>query len=232
MSCPRIFPGGEASPAQDTRHCAKVAPPAPARVPTPEQKNLQKEPERLAEREPPQPTPAEQKPEPPKPDNKTDNPKAEAVDLLHQKIVDLDMGKEVEAPADAKYLAQRNNRAERETRARQTNLDMAESGKATQGSDDEEKIAHLREQRSSRAGAAARPCPTGSLSRRSPAQPCPCAPPGWRTWVSGGAKLPESADGYLAQQRLGQAGPRVIRARARPTRSVPPHPEGVRLGIR
>ena len=82
---------------------AKSLPPAPARVLPPEQRNRQKEPERLAEREPPRPTPAEQKPEPPKPDNRTDKPKVEAVDLLHQKIVDLDMGKEVEAPADAKY---------------------------------------------------------------------------------------------------------------------------------
>ncbi len=185
---------------------AKSLPPAPARVLPPEQRNRQKEPERLAEREPPRPTPAEQKPEPPKPDNRTDKPKVEAVDLLHQKIVDLDMGKEVEAPADAKYLAQRNNRAERETRARQTNLDMAESGKATQGSDDEEKIAHLREQleqpgrRGSQAVSNGQPLssqPSAALSMRTPGVAHAGEP---------GAKLPESTDGYLAQQRLGQAG--------------------------
>ena len=35
-------------------------------------------------------------------------------------MVDLDMGQEVEPPPDAKYLAQKNNRAKEETRARDT----------------------------------------------------------------------------------------------------------------
>ena len=41
----------------------------------------------------------------------------------HEKMVDLYNDKDVEAPPDAKYLAQKNNRAEVETRARDTNLD-------------------------------------------------------------------------------------------------------------
>ena len=39
----------------------------------------------------------------------------------HEKMVDLDNDKEVEPPPDAKYLAQKNNRADQETRATDTN---------------------------------------------------------------------------------------------------------------
>ena len=53
-------------------------------------------------------------------------------DKEHQKMVDLDMGQEVEPPPDAKYLAQKNNRAKEETRARDTNLERASQG--TEGS--------------------------------------------------------------------------------------------------
>jgi TonB family protein len=47
-------------------------------------------------------------------------------------MVDLDMGQEVEPPPDAKYLAQKNNRAKEETRARDSNLERAQQG--TEGS--------------------------------------------------------------------------------------------------
>jgi TonB family protein len=50
----------------------------------------------------------------------------------HQKMVDLDNNQEVEPPPDAKYLAQKNNRAKEETRARDTNLERAQQG--TEGS--------------------------------------------------------------------------------------------------
>ena len=46
----------------------------------------------------------------------------------HEKMVDLDNDKEVEPPPDAKYLAQKNNRADEETRATDTNLEKAQKG--------------------------------------------------------------------------------------------------------
>jgi TonB family protein len=46
----------------------------------------------------------------------------------HEKIVDLDNDKDVEPPPDAKYLAQKNNRAEVETRDTQTNLERNQKG--------------------------------------------------------------------------------------------------------
>jgi TonB family protein len=59
-------------------------------------------------------------PEPPKP------PPPERRD--HEKMVDLDNDKEVAPPPDAKFLAQKNNRAEVETRATDTNLEKAQKG--------------------------------------------------------------------------------------------------------
>jgi TonB family protein len=61
----------------------------------------------------------------------------------HQKIVELDMGKDVEAPDNAKYLADKNNRTDSETRARETNLEREQAGKEAQRSDQEDKIAEL-----------------------------------------------------------------------------------------
>jgi len=46
----------------------------------------------------------------------------------HEKMVDLDNDKDIEAPPDAKYLAQKNNRADEETRAKDTNLQKAQQG--------------------------------------------------------------------------------------------------------
>ena len=47
----------------------------------------------------------------------------------HEKMVDLDNDKDIEPPPDAKYLAQKNNRADVETRATDTNLaEGAEGG--------------------------------------------------------------------------------------------------------
>jgi TonB family protein len=62
---------------------------------------------------------------------------------LHQKIVELDMGKDVEAPENAKYLADKNNRTEEETRARETNLEREQAGQEAHPSDQEDKIAGL-----------------------------------------------------------------------------------------
>jgi TonB family protein len=76
----------------------------------------------------------------------------------HQKIVDLDNDKDIPPPPDAQYLAQKNNRAEVETRATDTNLDKAQKGAgvASSPSDrtdqqvggEKEKIAQLDEQKS------------------------------------------------------------------------------------
>jgi TonB family protein len=76
----------------------------------------------------------------------------------HQKIVDLDNDKDIPPPPDAKYLAQKNNRAEVETRAKDTNLEKAQKGEgvASAPSDrtddqiggEKEKIAQLQDQKS------------------------------------------------------------------------------------
>jgi TonB family protein len=117
---------------------------------------------------------ADKTPEPPKPRSKPEPevpipplppmpqeppppiPKPE--DRAHQKMVDLDNDKEVEPPPDAKFLAQKNNRAAVETRATDTNLEKAQKG--NEGStapsnrsdpeigDDKAKIAQLEDQKS------------------------------------------------------------------------------------
>ena len=73
-------------------------------------------------------------------------------------MVDLDNDKEVEPPPDAKYLAQKNNRADQETRAKDTNLQKAQKGEAAASdkSDrddpepgaDKQKIAELEDKKS------------------------------------------------------------------------------------
>jgi hypothetical protein len=125
--------------------------------------------ERDRKPEPPPPQPVAPKPE--------QKPVAQPEKLPGQKIVDLDMGKEVEAPKDAKYLAQRNNRADRETRARQTNLEKDQQGKPSEPADDKDKIAEL-ENRDAKAGQHTRqpmaeepkstPDPRSTLSMRVP----------------------------------------------------------------
>ncbi|MEA2699489.1 MAG: hypothetical protein QOI66_3760 [Myxococcales bacterium] len=64
------------------------------------------------------PMPKEAPPPPPPP------PERKA----HEKMVDLDNDKDVPPPKDAKFLAQKNNRAEVETRATDTNLEKAQKG--------------------------------------------------------------------------------------------------------
>src|SRR4051794_2375809 len=92
-------------------------------------KKKDKKPVKLAEKQPP---PEKQKPEPEGPGPpmppmpKPEIPKP--VDRSPQKMVDLDNDKQVEPPPDAKFLAQKNNRAEVETRATDTNLQKAQQG--------------------------------------------------------------------------------------------------------
>ena len=121
-------------PRKTTKRIEKVDKPPSAKPPKPEAL-VEQEPERKPE--PPPPEPMLPKPEP--------KPVAPPEEQARQKIVDLDMGKAVEAPEDAKYLAQRNNRADHETRARQTNLEREQQGKPAEPADDKDKIAQLEE---------------------------------------------------------------------------------------
>ncbi len=98
-----------------------VLQPLPPAKPKPEERKKRElakaEPEKAKKKEPEKPKP-EQKPQPqavvpppppPPAPPKPPEPKS------HQKMVDLDNDKQVEPPPDAKYLAQKNNRAEVET---------------------------------------------------------------------------------------------------------------------
>jgi TonB family protein len=151
-------------------------PPPPPRAtpeaPEPAQRHADKrkkakdkaKPIKLAEKPPEPPKPkAKEKPEPevsipPLPPMPPPPPAPKPEDRAHQKMVDLDNDKEVEAPPDAKFLAQKNNRAAVETRATDTNLEKAQKGTATSSSpsdrqdpeigDDKAKIAELDDQKS------------------------------------------------------------------------------------
>lgn len=163
----------------------------------------------------PQEKPAEKPAEKPeqKPEEK---PQPQERDLLHEKIVDLDLGKDVPEPKDAKYLAQRNNRTEHETRARDTNLDKAQQGKPAMPSGEEEKIAHLedREEKLGHRGGQAPEQPTHEL--RSPLS--------MRTERASRQSEPldESPDGLLAKVRQGRPGTDQ-RDRPAPEPSTSPH---------
>ncbi len=169
--------------------------------------------ERAREPKPPQPEPVA-----PKPEEKT---VAQPEELPGQKMVDLDMGKEEDAAKDAKYLAQRNNRAEHETRARQTNLEKNRQGKPSEPSDDKDKIAQL-EDREAKPGQRGRKAlaeesnpmiePRPTLSMRVP---------GLEKAGARGDLLPEDPDGMLSKAEDGRReaeGPRRAS-----TMADPPH---------
>jgi TonB family protein len=81
---------------------------------------------KVAEVKPEVPTPPE-KQQPEQPVEQPPPPKPQP-EKAHQKMVDLDNNQEVEPPPDAKYLAQKNNRAKEETRAKDTNLEREMKG--------------------------------------------------------------------------------------------------------
>ncbi len=150
----------------------KIEPTAKADAAKKERRKLVAEAEPEPEAPPPEltpPTPAtDPAPPPPK-------------DRLHEKIVDLDLEKDVPAPPDAKYLAQKNNRTEHETRATDTNLEKAQKGttgstpssrKDERTGDDEDKIAQLEDQKSKagRAAPAVVPRENPVLGRSPPSQ--------------------------------------------------------------
>jgi len=159
--------------------------------------------ERAREPKPPQPEPVA-----PKPEEKT---VAQPEELPGKKTVDLDMGKEVEAPKDAKYLAQRNNRAEHETRARQTNLEKDQQGKPAEPSDDKDKIAQL-EDREAKSGQRGREAMTEESKSTTESRPTlSMRVPGLEKAGARSELLPEDPDGMLSKAeggRLGTEGPR------------------------
>src|SRR3954454_4158211 len=110
---------------------------------------------RVAEKNPEQPTP-----EKPPQQAEVPVPQQPKVDKGHEKLVDLDMGRDVKPPPDAKYLAQKNNRAEEETRAKDTNLEREMRGTEAASSksdrqdqeagDNDRKVARDEDQKSKR----------------------------------------------------------------------------------
>jgi TonB family protein len=152
----------------------------------------------------------ERVPEPPPPEPVAPKSEQKAVappeELPRQKIVDLDMGKEVEEPKDAKYLAQRNNRTDHETRARQTNLEKDQQGKPAEPADDKEKIAQL-EDREAKAGQRTRQAMTED------SKPTPESRSNLSMRVPGSGKvgargepLSEDPDGLLSKEEDGVRG--------------------------
>ena len=142
--------------------------------PKPKDQAVEKPEEKVAEEKPPEPE-VVVPPQPPMPE-----PKPKTQTKSHEKIVDLDNDKEVEPPPDAKYLAQKNNRAEVETRDTRTNMDRDQKGDDgsqqpegerkddAEAGDDKEKIADL-EQQESKLGRAA-PEVTPRRENEAPAQ--------------------------------------------------------------
>src|SRR5439155_10727952 len=76
----------------------------------------------------------------------------------HEKMVDIDVDKEAAPRPDAKYLAEKNSRADVETRATDTNLQKAQKGEGaasdksdrdeTEPGADKQKIAELEDKKS------------------------------------------------------------------------------------
>lgn len=88
--------------------------------PTLEEKPLAAPEAEVAEEKPPEEKPPEEKPPAPPPPPEQQR--------LHEKLVDLDQNEKVEPSPDAKYLAQANNRTDKETRATDTNLEKELKG--------------------------------------------------------------------------------------------------------
>jgi TonB family protein len=151
---PPDLPPIEPTPEPPLEPEAKKAPkPERQKKPEAEKKpEKQKKPEAAKKPEKPEPEvvvpPLPPMPPPPPPEHKA-----------HEKIVDLDNDKDVQPPPDAKYLAQKNNRAEVETRAQDTNMVKDQKGDEKQASSpsnrddkqvggEKERIAQLEEQKS------------------------------------------------------------------------------------
>lgn len=134
-------------------------PPPDKKAPEPlKPKKDLKAPEKVAEVKPPPPEP--EVVVPPEPERAAEPPPPPPpIEKKREKVVNLDNDKEVEPPPDAKYLAQKNNRAEQETRATNTNLEREEQGEEASRTDESKadapepgdaktKVAELEEQKS------------------------------------------------------------------------------------
>ena len=131
------------------------------KAPKPDKKRpeLVKVPKPEKQKRPPLPKPEKPEPEVVAPPMPPMPPPPPPEHKGHEKIVDLDNNKDIPPPPDAKYLAQKNNRAEVETRARDTNMVEEQKGEEKQASSpsdrtdkqvggEKEKIAQLEEQKS------------------------------------------------------------------------------------
>jgi outer membrane biosynthesis protein TonB len=142
----------QVSPAELPDNLPPLEPEPTPQAPAPKTK------QQLAQLPPDVPVPPE-KEQPPEKVEQPPPPKPQQ-EKQHEKMVDLDNNQEVEPPPDAKYLAQKNNRAKEETRAKDTNLqkemkgDTAASAKSDRKEEEpgeaERKIARDEEQKSKR----------------------------------------------------------------------------------
>jgi hypothetical protein len=169
------------------------------------------------------PMPKEEPPPVPKPEIKG-----------HEKMVDLDNDKEVEPPPDAKYLAQKNNRAEVETRSTDTNLEKRQEGttgsspserQAPEVGDDKSKIAELEDVKSALGKKAPDVTPHTNPEMSEP-EPPPVPTPKSLLALRDAARreheitpetvdpsLPRTPDGTIAVPDRGVRGPRTDAAR-------------------
>jgi TonB family protein len=125
----------------------------------PKDKDKQKQPEKDKQAKTPKPEPEVKIPPlPPMPKETPPPPPPPEQRKAHEKMVDLDNDKDVPPPKDAKFLAQKNSRAEVETRATDTNLEKTQKGGEAASTpserqdqeigDDKAKIADLDERKS------------------------------------------------------------------------------------
>jgi hypothetical protein len=133
---------------------ADLPPDLPPIEPTPRPE--EKKPEELALRPEPEPPPQQQPPPPPEqPPPPQQQPRQERA---HEKSVDFEIEKETEPDPNAKFLAEKNNRVEQETRADRTNLERQQKGEESsstpsdrqdpEAGDEEDKVAKLEDRKS------------------------------------------------------------------------------------
>jgi outer membrane biosynthesis protein TonB len=119
-------------------------------------KPAEKKPEEMALRPEPEPPPQQQPPPPPEqPPPPQQQPRQERA---HEKSVDFEIEKETEPDPNAKFLAEKNNRVEQETRAERTNLERQQKGEESSSTpsdrqdpdegDEENKVAKLEDRKS------------------------------------------------------------------------------------
>ena len=140
----------EVNPADLPADLPPIDPTTPTPPPQPQPK-LAMRPEQPVEPEPPPPPQPEQPPPPQPPPPKEEQRRAK------EKSVDFEIDKEEEPSPEAKYLAEKNNRVEQETRADRTNLEKEQKGEESTSpserqdeevGDPDDKIAKLEDRKS------------------------------------------------------------------------------------